>query len=68
MSKSNSSTVHTKRSFNFGIHKAQGIKNSKKTGYIIITRLQISNVQWNLSVTTTSLIKFNTCDLFINVF
>ena len=25
-------------------------------------------VQWNLSVTTTSLIKFITCDLFSNVF
>ena len=25
-------------------------------------------VQWNLSVTTTSLIKFIACDLFINVF
>ena len=27
-----------------------------------------SVVQWNLSVTTTSLIKFITCDLFSNVF
>ena len=25
-------------------------------------------VQWNLSVTTTSIIKFITCDLFSNVF
>ena len=25
-------------------------------------------VQWNLSVTTTSMIKFITCDLFSNVF
>ena len=27
-----------------------------------------TNVQWNLSVTTTSIIKFITCDLFSNVF
>ena len=26
------------------------------------------SLQWNLSVTTTSLIKFITCDLFSNVF
>ena len=25
-------------------------------------------IQWNLSVTTTSIIKFITCDLFSNVF
>ena len=28
----------------------------------------VINVQWNLSVATTSIMKFITCDLFSNVF
>ena len=28
----------------------------------------IAHLQWNLSVTTTSIIKFITCDLYSNVF
>ena len=29
---------------------------------------RVIKLQWNLSVTTTSIIKFITCDLFINVY
>ena len=44
MSKSFCPAVQTYHIYNFGIHKAKGIKNSKKTGYIITTRLPIYNV------------------------
>ena len=32
------------------------------------SQFKVKYVQWNLSVTTTSLTKFITCDLFSNVF
>ena len=36
---------------------------------LAIVKIDFYNlVQWNLSVTTTSMIKFITCDLFSNVF
>ena len=39
---------------------------NQKGNDIVLSELGV--VQWNLSVTTTSLIKFIACDLFINVF
>ena len=36
--------------------------------YYILLQLVNILLQWNLSETTTSLIKFITCDLFRNVF
>ena len=35
---------------------------------MVLSKYRRVMIQWNLSVTTTSMIKFITCDLFSNVF
>ena len=47
-----------------GVIRVHVVRNREVYGVLLFTK----QIQWNLSVTTTSKIKFINCDLFNNVF
>ena len=44
------------------------VQSASEAEWSVMGIPQNKTIQWNLSVTTTSIIKFITCDLFSNVF